>query len=62
MSPGMPADLRAELIELLTEALMADVQKHPELYFDVNDKVLEPTGETGRGLARFAHRPAGRGV
>jgi hypothetical protein len=62
MSPEMPPDLRAELIELLANALVADVQKHPELYFAGNPKVPEPTGETGRGLARFAHRPAGRGV
>ena len=44
MSPEMPCDLRDELIELLTDALVADVQKHPELYFAGNPKVPEPTG------------------
>jgi len=62
MSPEMPCDLRDELIELLTDALVADVQKHPELYFAGNPKVPEPMDETGQGLARFAHRPAGRGA
>jgi hypothetical protein len=52
MSTEMPADLRAGLIELLAEALVADVQKHPELYFAGNPKVPDPTDETGRGLAR----------
>jgi len=55
----MPADLRAGLIELLAEALVADVQKHPELYFAGNPKVPEPTDETERGFARSHLAPIG---
>jgi hypothetical protein len=62
MSHEMPAELRTAVIDLLADALVADVQKHPELYFSGDPKVPEPTGETVRGLARFARRPAGAGA
>lgn len=54
-SAQMPEALREEVIEILASALVADVEKHPELYGlegAADQAVAASTGDTPRGLAR----------
>jgi hypothetical protein len=59
--PAMPADVREAIIECLAQALMADVEKHRELYGleCAADQTLAPArGELPRGSTR-SRRAAG---
>lgn len=53
--PKMPAELREQVIEILAQALLADLEQHPHLYAgdpESDQPVAAATGETARDLAR----------
>ncbi len=61
--PKMPAEVREQVIEILAQALLADLEQHPHLYAgdpEPDQPVAGATGETLRDSTRSQPGSAAR--